>query len=271
MTMRIARRRLLLLAAVASASASAAPDYTIEPPTPMPRNGYIEAGLGHHRLSGANPDWNDVYVRGLYQAGASTYFNGEASHQRHFGGSGSVFGAGVTHIFDDDWYGSLGGSTSSGGFFLPRWRADATLHRKFLDARNLDVRLGMGYNRAKETYTDRIYSLGAAYYFDAPWIAEGGVTINRSTPGDVSSKRGFGALTWGRDKSHYLTLRHEVGREAYQIVGSGSAISDFSSRETSAVWRQWVTERVGFNLRSSYYTNPSYDRAGVEIGIFSEF
>ena len=234
-------------------------------------SGYIEGGIGHAHLSDGNSTWNDQYLRGHAQVNDTNGFDGEVSHQSHFGDRGTYVGLGYGHVFDDRWHGSINAGTSDGGFFLPRLRLDAFLYHKWLERKSLVTNIGLGYNRAKDDHFDRSLSFGAAWYFDAPWIAEGGVRLNQSNPGQVTANRVFAALTWGRDRHHYLTLRHETGREAYQLIGPVAVLSDFDSRETSVVWRQWIATNVGFNLRVAHYANPSYRRSGLEAGLFLNF
>ena len=68
-------------------------------------------------------------------------------------------------------------------FTCRSYRVDATLYRKFLPGRNLVGSVGVGYYNAPDGHTDRSLSLGAAYYFEAPWIVEGGVRLNTQQPG----------------------------------------------------------------------------------------
>lgn len=234
-------------------------------------SGYVEGGVGHAALTAGYDDWNDQYLRGYAQLGANNGINWEISRQDHFGDQGTYFAAGYTRIFDEKWYASIGAGTSDGGFFLPSKRVDGFIYRKWLDRNQLVTSLGAGYYRAKDEHFDRSLTLGAAWYLEIPLILECGARFNQSNPGDVHAKRSFAAATWGTNKHQYLTLRYEKGQEAYQIIGPDSVISDFSSRETTATWRQWLSSNVGFNLRASRYTNPSYRRTGGEVGLFLDF
>ncbi|MGO4809388.1 YaiO family outer membrane beta-barrel protein [Cupriavidus sp. 2MCAB6] len=233
--------------------------------------GFLEGGLGHANLTDNNSNWNDQYLRGGVHLTPKDYVTGEISHQNHFGDQGTFFGAGYTRIFNEDWYGFLSAGTSSGGFFLPRVRVDGLLFRKFLEKKNLVASVGFTYYRAKEIYTDKTLLLGATYYFDGPWIIQAGARLNRSDPGNIRSNRGIIAVTYGRDKEQYITLKYDGGKEAYQLTGEQSILSDFTSHEVSLVWRKWITKRYGFNLRAVYYENPSYNRKQAEIGFFVEF
>ncbi|WER48372.1 YaiO family outer membrane beta-barrel protein [Cupriavidus sp. WKF15] len=233
--------------------------------------GFIEGGIGHANLTGNNPDWNDQFLRGGVHLTPKDYVTGEISHQSHFGDDGTFFGLGYTRTFNDDWYAFLSGGTSSGGFFLPKYRVDGMLFRKFLDKRNLVASVGFTYYKAKEIYNDKTLLLGATYYFDGPWIVQVLGRFNRSDPGNVRSNRGMIAVTYGRDKEQYITLKYDGGNEAYQLTGAQTVLSDFTSHEVSLNWRRWITKRWGFNLRAIYYENPSYNRKQAEASIFVEF
>lgn len=238
---------------------------------PYRPTGWVEAGFGHAELTSSLSSWNDVYLRGHVQLSPANSIQGEISNQRHFGDQGTFVGASWTHVLNDDWYGSLGVGSSDGGFFLPKVRVDAALYRKWLPQRRLVTGAVLGYYRAKDVHSDHSLVLNAVYYFDGPWIAEGGVRINESDPGNVITARGFAALTWGRHKDRYIVLRHDTGREGYQLISTSTVVSDFSSRETTLTWREWLSPKGGFNLTAGHYANPGYTRSGVSLGLFYEF
>lgn len=267
MTGRFSWPILLCIAGMAPAFAQAQTGL----PTPFHTTGFVEAGMLHAGLSGNFEDWNDQYLRASWQIDPVSRINGEISRQDHFGDRGTFLGAGYTRIFNDVWYGSLSAGTSEGGFFLPRVRVDGSIHRKWLAKKNLVSNFVLGYYKAKEIYYDRSLLASATYYFDGPWIAEAGVRLNQSNPGDIRSERGFATVYYGRNKQHYLVLRHETGREGYQLLQANNDVRDFSSHETSLTWRQWITRNTGFNLLTNYYENPYYHRSGVQAGVFVDF
>ncbi|MDP3169128.1 MAG: YaiO family outer membrane beta-barrel protein, partial [Polaromonas sp.] len=156
-------------------------------------------------------------------------------------------------------------------FYLPKFRVDATIYRKFLPGRNLVGSVGVGYYDAPTGYTDRSVSLGATYYFEAPWIVEGGVRFNTSNPGSVRSQQQFVALTYGRTKQNLVTGRYGWGTEGYLAVAAGAQLVNFNSREASLTWRHWLTPSTGVLVGANRYTNPSYRRSGVSVGVFHEF
>jgi len=230
----------------------------------------LELSTGAQRLSNGYGDWNDISLRGAY--GQSRHvFQGEASVQRRFNQDGAFIGLGDTYSFDEDWYGSLAVGAGDGAFYLPRYRVDAALYRKFLPGRNLVGNVGAGFYKAPDGHSDRSVSLGAAYYFESPWIVEGGVRFNSSNPGSVRTHQQFAAVTWGRDKQDLVTGRYTWGGEGYLATGPATQLVNFDSREASISWRHWLNPRTGVLVGANRYSNPLYQRSGINVGIFHNF
>ncbi|HEX8552241.1 MAG TPA: YaiO family outer membrane beta-barrel protein [Abditibacteriaceae bacterium] len=238
---------------------------------PLSTTSFVEAGISSHRLTNGFGSWSSVYLRTQYRANEKHLINAEIAKQRQFGDSGTYLSLGDTYVFSPDLYGSLTVGTSTGGFFLPRFRVDAFLNRKLLRARNLVATVGLGYYKARDVYNDRSVYLGATYYFAPKWIVEGGVRFNTSNPGSVGSRSQFVALTQGVEKRRYITLRVGNGRESYQLIGPNAQLVDFASNETSLTIRQWLNETRGVNLVLERYSNPSYQRRGASLGYFQDF
>jgi YaiO family outer membrane protein len=265
----LAARAALATLALAFGGASAAE--LGDAPGRRPVTGFVEAGAGYHGLSGANPSWSDQYLRSHLDLTAVDGVDLEASHQDHFDDQGTFLGAGYTRVLDDRWYASGFVGTGVGGFFLPRLRVDGFLNRKWLDGGPLVTTVGVGFARAQDVHRDGSLLLEATYWFRAPFVVNAGTRLNLSDPGGVLTARGFGAVTYGREKRHWITLRVDGGEEGYQLVGPETVLTRFSSVEASAIWRQWLTRSVGFDLRGSRYANPSYTRTGVQLGVFWDF
>lgn len=234
-------------------------------------SGYVNLDYMHAELSGGYSDWSDKALRVNLQLPSNDQVIVEVSKQNHFDDQGTFYGVGYFHIFDDNWYGTLNLGDSNGGFFLPQFRADAFLSRKWLDEKRLVTTLGLGYYEAKDEHVDRSQLISATYYFPFQLIVEVGVRLNQSDPGDVSSSRGFAALTYGKFKRQYFTFRYDSGKEAYQLIGNSAVISDFSSHETIVSWRRWLASQYGWNIVANHYVNPSYTRNGIQAGLFYEF
>jgi YaiO family outer membrane protein len=256
----------------ASTSESEVP---VQPPEGEPAvstvSGFVEAGMNYYGLTDGQENWFGQYLRGVVDFAHKNIVNFEVVHQAEFGDDGTFFSLGLTHVLNPDWYGSLSVGSSAGGFFWPRVRVDAFVSRKWLEQRNLVTTLGFGYYDAKDVHYDYSAFIGAAYYFESPWIVEAGLRYNFSQPGNVTAPGPFAAVTYGRNKEYFLVLRVGIGREAYQVVGPDEAITDFASQVVTLTWRQWLTRDWGFKLQTEYYHNPFYQRAGFEVGIFRDF
>ncbi len=264
--------RSLLAAALLLALSGHASAQTSSPPIPDHKlTGHVDAGVGRHLLTDPEKDWWGAYLRGAVETDRANTWLGEVVYAERFGDTGTFFSVGNTHIFTEDWYSAVAVGGSSGGFFWPRFRIDAFFNRKWLEQRNLVTSLGVGYYDAKDVHHDYSLSLGATYYFEAPWIVEGGIRFNLSEPGSVKSTSQFIAVTYGRNKQHYVVGRYGFGREAYQVVGPSEVITDFYSRVVSLTWRQWIGRDWGLNAMAEHYRNPFYERNGVEVGIFVDF
>ena len=266
---------MLCLASGASHAATLriADDYSIIEADPVFRStGVVEAGANYHDVTNDFGNWFGQYLKGEIQTDPNNRWNAELLNQRAFNDQGFYGAIGNTHVFNKDWYSIVNIGAGNGGEVLPRYRVDAFLNRKWLSNRQLVTTVGLGYFKAMEIYTDQSLFLGASYYFQTiPWIIQGGIRFNSSDPGGVNSSSQFVAVTQGRNKEHFVTLRYGFGEEAYQLVGEGQALSDFNSQVASVQVKKWVGEDWGFNTQAERYHNPNYDRTGVTFGFFKEF
>lgn len=231
----------------------------------------IDIGGEYQSLGSGLGSWNAFYSRGVFPQGTHDTWNTELSQRSEFRDRGTYFAAGDTHIFNDDWYASVAAGASVGGFFLPQYRIDATVNRKWRERRNLVTSIGYMHAKAKDVHHDNMVEAGAAYYWERPWILEAAVRLNVSHPGPVLSESQFFALTHGKDKNRLIALRVEFGREAYQLVGPSTTLAGFQSQSISLSWRQWTHGSRGFNCLPEFYHTPAYRRGGMTLGIFHEF
>ncbi|HTR48826.1 MAG TPA: YaiO family outer membrane beta-barrel protein [Verrucomicrobiae bacterium] len=243
------------------------------PPAPAPEKiltNFVEAGGSYRQLTEGFGDWSGGYARAVYTAGKNTW-SGEINGQHEFSDGGVYLAAGDTYDFNQNWYASLTLGSSVGGFFWPRFRADAFVNRKLKSRKQLIATLGYGYYASKDVHSDQSVFAGTAYYFAKPWILEDGVRFNVSNPGTVFSPSGFFAVTQGSNKKHYITVNAEFGEEAYQLVGPTTVLNRFNSQSLTITWRQWTGKNWGFNLVADYYHSPFYERGGGSFGFFKEF
>ncbi len=240
-------------------------------PTTLNGPGFIEIDGSHSALSDSQPSWNDVYLRGGMSFSSNTV-NLEFSRQSRFGDSGWFYNGGWVHTWSPKWYTDVHLGTSTGSFFLPRFRVDGFVHRKVLSREQLVLNFGAGYDKSRLQASAYRVTPGAAYYFDRfPLVLEGGVTWTQSNPGSVVARSQYVALTEGRAKEHYLAVRAEVGREAYEIIQGQATAFNFPIRNFAGTWRQWLAPNWGLNFNVERDGNPFYHRLGGTIGIFLDF
>ena len=231
---------------------------------------YVEVGGSYLPMSSKFGHVSGGYARASVAQGRNVWF-GEVNGQHEFGDAGVYFAAGDTLTINHDWYGSLTVGSSAKGFFWPRLRVDGFINKKWFERRQFITTLGFGYYKSKDEHRDHSFYLGSTYYFSKPWVLEEGIHFNLSNPGAVYSPSAFVAVTQGRDKHHFLTVRMGLGEEAYQLVGPTATLSDFQSQTLTVTWRKWIHKGWGFNLIGDYYHSPFYSKGGSLIGVFKDF
>lgn len=241
------------------------------PPPPFKSSGFVEAGGDYSHLSNGFGHWAGEYLKGEITTDPQDRWRGELLHQQEFGDSGDYLAIGNIHDFNEKWYSDITVGAADHGFFLPKYRIDAFLNRKWFADNSLITTVGLGEYKAQETYRDDSVFLGATYYFPKYWIVQGGVRYNDSNPGSVSSVSEFIALTEGEQHKHFITARYGYGKEAYEIISADQSLNEFYSHIFSLELRQWIAYDWGFDVKGEYYHNPYYDRTGMNIGVFHEF
>jgi YaiO family outer membrane protein len=260
----------LLLVAAASALSTAHAEDSVNPGGMALRldRSNIELRLGAQRVTNGYGDWREGAIVGTHVRGDHA-LRGELASLRHFGESGTYAAVMDTITLTPAWYGSVALGAGDGAFYLPRYRADAFINRKFLPSRNLVGSLGVGYYRAPDGHIDRSVTLGGQYYFEAPWIVQAAVRFNESDPGSVRARQRMVALTYGREPGDTVVGRYSWGREAYLAIGPATSLVDFASREGSLQWRHWIDRSWGISVTAEHYRNPLYQRTGVLVGFFT--
>ncbi len=232
---------------------------------------YIEGGVNYSSLTNGYADWKGIFVRGSWQQNEKNVWEGELLRESEYNAWGTYLSAGLTHTFNEDWYGSIFLGGSDGAFFFPKLRTDAFINRKLLKDKNLVATLGVGYEQAQQVNADTSLYLGASYYFEQPWVVEGGIRFNRSNPGPENSNRYRVAVTYGQAFKRYLIAEYDWGTEAYQYVTTDISIMNFNSRILTLTWREWLAKDWGFALRGEFYQSDEYNRTGVQFSVFKHY
>jgi YaiO family outer membrane protein len=233
--------------------------------------GFLELGGGYSTLSNNLPTWRDAYLRGVMSTGKNS-FDGETTRQERYGDTGWFFGLGWTRVLSENWYTDLHfGSSTVSGFFLPKARVDGFLNRKLLARKQLVMTGGFGYDRSKTVNSAYRVQVNGTYYFEHPFVLQGGVTWTRANPGAIVARSQWAAITQGHEKEHYISLRAEIGREGYELIGPQTALFDFVVHNYSLNYRQWLGVNWGFNAALEHEGNLSFKRNGGTVGIFMDF
>ncbi|MEQ8230571.1 MAG: YaiO family outer membrane beta-barrel protein [Gammaproteobacteria bacterium] len=237
-----------------------------EPPT-----GSLELNGLHYQLSDGFAPTSGVNVRGRLGPIGNDEWLAEVAWLDRFDDNGTYGQVGNIHQFGERWFTQLYLGGSSGGFFWPELRVDASVSHRLLAQRNLVVTAGVAHFDAKDIHSDTGYRLEASYYTPSPWVLQGGVTYNISEPGGVGSTSGYGALSHVRGGSHIVTLRVGAGHQAYQPLRADSFQVDIPFTSVRVTWKQWVGTHWGVQLAADSYLSDVYDQHGVEFGLFQEF
>jgi YaiO family outer membrane protein len=237
--------------------------------------GFVEFGGSYSHLSKTDVStpfapWGDAYLRGL-MSGGNNKFNAELIRQVHYSDTGWFYSLGWTRTWSPDWYTEVTAGSSTRGFFLPKFRTDAFVNHKLLAHKQLVLTGGFGYDKSKTVNTATRVTAGGTYYFEHPFIVQGGVTWTHANPGGVLARSQYLAVTQGHEKEHYITLRAEIGREGYELIGPQTALFNFVVHNYSANWRQWLGVNWGFNMSFENENNVSYHRYGGGLGFFMDF
>lgn len=227
--------------------------------------------VDQHQVSGGYGDWRGVGLRLSVPAGTRDTWFVEVLQRSAFRDAGTYVSAANQHVWSDRVYTFLGVGGGSGDFVLPDLRLDASLSAKWGARRAIVTTLGTTLVDAKLGYRD-VGGIGAVTAYLSPLVvAEGGVRVTRSTPGDVDAARGNGALTLGRQGKAVVVVRGSSGREGFQLLGANAAVRRFSSHEGAVSWRQWVGPYGGVLAQGEHYRNPFYRRTGVTLGVFAHW
>lgn len=224
-----------------------------------------------HQVTGGYGDWHGVGLRLSVPVGRRDTWFAEVLQRTAFRDAGTYLGVANQHVWNERLFTNVSVGGGSGDFVLPDLRADASLSAKWGARRALVTTLGTTFIDAKRGYRD-VGGFAALTGYLSPWaVAEGGVRVTRSTPGDVDAARGTGALTLGRQGRTVVVLRGSSGREGFQLLGPGAAVRRFSSHEGAASLRQWLGAYGGVLVQGEHYRNPFYRRTGVTLGVFAHW
>lgn len=230
----------------------------------------IEGGFRFDQLSGDFTPWKNVYVRGFSHTSEKDYWSGEAHFANKLGENGFLYSLSYRRVLNAKWFGVSSLTTSSGGFFHPKYRADVQIARK-LARQKVIALVGGGINRAKDEHRDTYVSLEGVYYGPQNLVFQSGVRLNVSNPGKAFSRYHNSSITKFKPNDYQVGVTFGFGNESYEIIEPLVIFTDFKSWNSSITARKWFANGWGVNASVSYYQSDFYNRRGVSVGVFREF
>jgi YaiO family outer membrane protein len=236
---------------------------------PVQRDQVEFGGVSYGYSAGISP-WRGATVRTQFVRGPRHTWIGEAVAEHRFGEPSFAYK--IQHGADfGTWLTRLAFRTSNGGFYNPRFRVDAAVGKKILPGRKLILMMGGTYRDGRDGHKDASVIVESQWYL-TPWlIAQGSVRFQQSNPGNAQSRYQDVALTLGRHGKATVVLHAAGGTEAYQIIEPLVIYTNFRSQLAQVAYRQWVTRDAGISVSASHYSNPYYQRVGVELSFFFGF
>lgn len=227
--------------------------------------GSLEVGVSHQWLPRPYGDWDGAFAR-LTRSTARDAWYVDGVAQRAFGDRGAFGAATYRRELTGRLFSLVGAGAGSGRFFFPRLRTDASLGVRWGARRSLVSTVGATYLRYPGGYEDVAATVATASYL-GPATAELGVRVNRSLPGDVTSKRTFLALTLRTGRTQTIVARGDVGDEGYQRLSPDRTVVAFASRSAQLSWRARTSAHWGVTLTGEVYDNAFYSRTGLAASV----
>lgn len=231
----------------------------------------IDGGGIYYNVSEDLDDTHGEYLRVFFDASASDAFTLDVTRLDRFDDDGTQFTVGNIHQFSERWFTQLYVAGSAGGFFWPDVRVDGSVSRRWFKDKRLVTTLGGGYFDAKDVHEDKRAYIDAAYYFERPFVLQGGIQIYVSDPGSVDSTSGYVAASYVNSKVRIVSIKGGFGDQAYQAITATNFVVDFPYHSVRATWREWVGRTWGINIAAEHYSSEVYDQNGFELGFFKEF
>lgn len=249
----------------AETSQTAPPDMLLRPALRS-----FDITTGTQQLTGPYSSWHHLTVRGVLEQNDHV-IQGELSSKHEYDTSGTFVGLTDTVTVDDRNFASISVGVGDGAFYLPRYRLDGFLYKKWLPEKNFISALGIGYYDAPDGHVDLSVSLGGAWYFEQPLVVEAGIRFNRSSPGNVMTHQQFIAASYNPDPRNTLSTRVAWGTEGYLPLTPDTNLVNFNSQEASLAWRHRINQIWGASISINHYRNPTYERSGIDIGLSRHF
>ena len=228
---------------------------------------FVELHTDRQSLSAGYAGQTGVLARSVIDRGRRTVWTVDVAARRAFLDDGISVGVlRVAELERSPVILSAGVSTSAGGFFLPKFRADVGAGRKWLGRQQLLTSATARVIEAKDGHRDYGLGLELAWYTTSA-VLQVGSMLNISQPGGVASGFHRAAVTLGSPNTESLVLYGGAGREAYQLIAPDAPIVNSRSGLFGGTWRRWMRNGWGATVGVEGYDNSAYDRIGFSLGV----
>jgi YaiO family outer membrane protein len=235
--------------------------------TPVTARGQTSVELisGTSQVSGANGRHSSFGVRVRHYR-ARDVWSASVSHESAFNDEGWLGNISNTHTFNDKWWSHLGATTSIDAFFLPRYRFDAQLARRFGPKRVWQVTGSAMTRAAQDEHRDVGGGVGVLRYLPGGFAAETQVFWTHTSPEDIVTRRHHvGAMWFGKNRE--LSARVGFGKESYLPITADSTMVAFNSYDLTGRWVEPISSTVAIAISGTYYDNPHYRSTGYSLGV----
>lgn len=188
-----------------------------------------------------------------------------------FGDEGFGLGVGYFRHLRRDTIVSLGLSSGTGDVIFPEWRFDAGLRRTGLDDGRLLVDLGYTHTQSKAENSSDGASAGLMWYVKDPWALGLDGRIEIGHPGSAVAHNLGASAHFGLYREFYLSLRGEVGRVAYTLVGPNDALVEYDSRGLRASMTWYVRDDRGVALDATLTDADFFVLRSLGVRVFREW
>lgn len=227
---------------------------------------WVEANGFAQQVTNDFGDWSGGYARVVLPYERNTWF-ADALALKAFGENGFQVGVTQRHDWNSRVFQMIGASVGSGAAILPRGRVDAAVGVRLGEQRRVQATGGVSYVKSVTELYDVAGTASLAWYAPHNLLLEAGLRYNTSRPGDIQSHRISGTTIWTPSARRSFSLRAIGGTEGYQVVRTGTTLTQFHSKEIALAWREKITGPWALSVQGDWYNNPSYTRSGVTIGV----
>lgn len=195
----------------------------------------------------------------------------EVGRAARFGDEGLGLGVGYTRHLRRETTWSVGLSTGTGDVIFPEWRLDAGLRQTGLHEGRLLLDLGYTHVQSKAENSSDGVGAGALWNVRGPWSVGLDGRVDFGHPGSAVGRNVGASVNFGLYRSFYASLRGEVGRVAYTLVGPDDVLVEYDSRGLRAGMTWYVRNDRGIALDASLTDTDFFVLRSIAVRVFREW